>query len=309
MVSNFISTELDQNANPVLVDREASSLYLASARFNKTQSSVQGTTRSTNSGNPWFDPSSGRFANGPTGVTIKGGQGLLKNLLNSSKQLISQRVKLLGADGMGAIASKNGNVIIVLYKGDTVIARFEVAAQSTPPKDIKQGHPEPDKPTSIPPQVNSDEWNRRMDVVRSAAREFDEQSLEDVREFLKGKTKRELSENELEEFLEDMKRQRVSDLIDVLDQSIRRGLALRQRGKRTVKVVPPKGWARRSLAGLSNMDIAEIHRRLQARGLSEEELDSHLIKRFPEDRQLRLRALVGEPDEKEKRPKKNKKPT
>lgn len=288
---------------PVLVDSEPRFLSLANARFNKTKSSVTGTTRQTNAGNPWFDPTSGRFANGPAGITIKGGGGLLRNLLNSSRALISQRISIIGADGMAATPGADGKITILLYKGDLVVARFEVPTKEVPISSIKdpEAENEPLLPSSLPEGVNPAEWARRMDAVRDAAREFDDQGLEDLREWLQGRTTRDLEEDELEELLTDIRRQRLSDLLDVLEHSIRRTLPLRTRSRRTVRVAAPRGWVRRTLTGLDNSEIAELFRRLEARGFTSDELDGHLLKRFPEIRRNKLRALVGASDDPKKK--------
>lgn len=287
---------------PVLIDMESHFLNLANARFNKTTSNVQGTTRQTTNGNPWFDPSTGRFANGPAGINIKGGGALLQQLLNSAKQLITERIATIGADGLAATAGGNGRIVILLYKGDVVLSRFEVPSKETPISNIndQEQENEPLLPSSLPEGVDPKEWARRMDAVRSAAREFDEHSLEDLREWLQGRTTRDLEENELEEFLADLRRQRLSDLLDVLENSIRRSLPLRGRSRRTVRMAAPRGWVRKTLTGLKDAEIADLHRRLQARGFSSEELDQHLLKRYPEVRRSKLRALVGSSDESKK---------
>ncbi len=301
-MSNYEQVELDEKGFPVLRDKEDHFLSLANARFNKSQSSVAGTTRQTSSGNPWFDPSSGRFANGPAGVTIKGGGALLRNLLNSSRALISQRISIIGADGMAATPGEDGRITILLYKGDLVVARFAVPTKSVAVDKINdpEAENEPLLPSSMPEGVNPEEWARRMDAIRDAAREFDDVGLEDLREWLKGRTTRDLEENELEEFLKDIRRQRLSDLLDVLENSIRRAMPLRGRNRRTVRVAAPRGWSRRTLTGLNDDEVAELFRRLESRGFTSDELDSHLLKRFPDIRRDKLRALVGASDESRK---------
>lgn len=299
-MSDYESVDLDANGYPVLVDLEE--IQLANAKLNNSVSSVVGVSRPALSGNPWFDPTSGRFANGPQGVAIKGGAALLARLLNSSKAYISTQAARIGADAMSAAPGTGGQVKITLYKLGAPVVSFMVPSKDTPANQAQVGseltqHGAPgDGPNvnSVPAGVDPAEWHRRMDAVREAAREFDHQSLQDIREFLLGKTKRPLSDTELRSFEEDVRRQRLSDLVDVLDNSIRRRVADRLRFRRTVKVVPPRGWLRRSLAHLEDSEIADLHRRLLARGFSAEELQSHLINRYPEDRRSRLVSLVGD---------------
>lgn len=276
-------------------------LHLASARFNKTQSAVAGTTRNTESGNPWYDPTTGRFANGPAGVSVRAGGALMRNLLNSSKRYISNVAARTKADAIAAAPGKNGMVIISLYLQGTLITQFSVPSSATNPSDDEARNPGPiGKETDtigavggVPQNVNKAEWRRRMDAVRAAAREFEPQEMEDIREWLQGKTNKDLTEDEIKNFLADVRAARVDDLVDILDTSIRRRVAIRKRGRRTVRVIPPRGWVRRTLANLMDDEIVELHRRLKSRGFSDDELEQHLINRYGEDRRAKLQARVG----------------
>lgn len=129
-------------------------------------------------------------------------------------------------------------------------------------------------PTKIefPPPNSTLELARRRDAVREAAREFEDLSDQDIKERLKGVTNRELSDNEIAIFREDVRSQVLDDLVDVLDQSTRGRL----RSRRTVRVVAPKGYRRKALNGLSEPERSEIEERLRARGWSEIDISSTL---------------------------------
>jgi hypothetical protein len=298
-MDKWTRVDLDKNGMPILVDVDHE-IHFANAKFNKSRSSASGTTRASESGNPWYDPSTGRFANGPAGVKVLGGGELLKKLLNSSKAYISVQAKRLGADSMTAAPGSNGRIKITIYKGGKELLVFNVTTTDADPASVQKTEAAPRetspaqerKRRGIPENVDPDEWSRRMDQVRNAAREFDPQELEDIKEWLTGKTNRDLSEEEIQDFLHDVKRQRLSDLVDVLDNSIRRRVAIRARGRRTVRVVPPKGWVRRTMQGLEDNDVVELHRRLRSRGFSEEELEAHLINRYPDDRKEKIKARI-----------------
>jgi hypothetical protein len=292
------TVELDENGNPVLIDVDAK-INLANAKFNKSRSAVAGTTRQTTAGNPWYDPGTGRFANGPAGVKVAGGGELLKLLLNSAKAHISVLAQRLGATSLVAVPASNGKVKVTLYKGGQVLAEVKAPTIHVDPKNVaKENSPATDKkakPTdnpNKPANVDPAEWERRMDQVRNAAREFDPQDLEDIKEWLQGKTNKDLTDEEFQAFLADVKRQRLSDLVDVLDHSIRRSVALRARGRRMLRVVPPRGWVRRTMAHLEDNDVVELHRRLRSRGFNDQELEAHLINRFPEDRREKIKARI-----------------
>lgn len=110
---------------------------------------------------------------------------------------------------------------------------------------------------------------RRSDAVREAAREFEDLSDQDVKERLKGTTSRQLSPAEISGFRDDVRRQVLDDLIDVLDQGHRGVL----RRRRTVRLSAPRGYRVKATNGLSADELAEVRERLSARGWSMMELD------------------------------------
>lgn len=134
--------------------------------------------------------------------------------------------------------------------------------------DEKVASPSPDA-SSLEPSL---ELARRRDAVREAAREFEDLSDQDIKERLKGVTNRELEDNEIAVFREDVRAQILDDLVDVLDQSTRGRL----RSRRTVRVVAPKGYRRKALNGLSESERSDIEERLRARGWSEIDISSAL---------------------------------
>jgi hypothetical protein len=141
------------------------------------------------------------------------------------------------------------------------------------------------------------ELDRRDDAVRDAAREFESGSFDigDAAEFLQGKTKRPLDDDELEGFMQDVEDQRINDLVDILDQRLRRGVfaGSKARGRRFVRVQAPKGFTRKTLNGLDDSQIKRIADRLSARGWTPPELDRHLVGRFNDKRRTILRSQLG----------------
>ena len=224
----------------------------------------------------------------------------MKGLLNASKQFLNNVASQIGADAIQAAPGEDGHIQVTLYKGDAAVVTYTLPTEDTAADKANITSEQHDQPeareealSSVPPGVDSEEWARRLDAVRAAARTFDPMELDEIKEWLQGRTNRDLSPNELNEFLKDVRRHRLADLVDVLDQSIKRRKIL---GQRTVKVVPPRGWLRRSLAYLEDPEIAELHRRLRARGFSQEDLESHLINRYPDERREILKGMVGEAD-------------
>jgi hypothetical protein len=129
-----------------------------------------------------------------------------------------------------------------------------------------------------------------MDAVRAAAREFEQFSDQDIREFLKGRTNRELSESEIQAFLSDVRAQQLDDLVDVLDQNERGKL----RSRRFVRVTAPRGYTRKTLNGLSDQELQSLVRRLRANGWNDKQVNA-FAKRLPEKKQGILEGLSEEP--------------
>lgn len=299
MKNQYLQIELDSKGFPVFRDSEDSAIYLATAKINKTQSNVSGMQRNAHSGNPWFDPGTGRFANGPVGVKTVSGGGLMKNILNSGKQFISEQAQRLGADSLAAIADKEGRVKITLLKSGIALTTFSVPSKATSPQQSHIGsdmvdHSLEDTGLPAPPAgVDPEEWMRRQDSVRDAARKFNLVDHQQIVDFLQNRAHRKLSQHEINQLMSDIHRQRLDDLVDYLDLKIKGQTSLRKLGKTNVKVVIIGSWFKKTLGGLENADIAEVHRRLLARGNSEEELDRSLLSRLPADRKEDLVSFIG----------------
>jgi hypothetical protein len=135
--------------------------------------------------------------------------------------------------------------------------------------------------------VQSDELARRLDAVRVAAREFEQFGTQDIREWLKGKTTRDLSDGEIEAFMRDVRSQQLSDLVDILDQA-QRGV---MRNRRHVRVMAPRGYTRKTMNGLSDDELKQLVIRLRARGWSQQQVKT-LSNRLPEARRPALEGLA-----------------
>jgi hypothetical protein len=168
--------------------------------------------------------------------------------------------------------------------------RFGTRVQDGQGADGKTPPPVLARPTGTPANVDPAEWARRMDAVRAAAREFEQFSDQDIREFLKGRTNRELSESEIQAFLSDVRAQQLDDLVDVLDQNERGKL----RSRRFVRVTAPRGYTRKTLNGLSDQELQSLVRRLRANGWNDKQVNA-FAKRLPEKKQGILEGLSEEP--------------
>jgi hypothetical protein len=141
-----------------------------------------------------------------------------------------------------------------------------------------------------PAGVDAAQWSRRMDAVRDAAREFEDFSAQDVKEWLVGRTNRQLTDAEIQQFVADVRRVQIDDLVDILDRNERGKL----RGRRHVRVVAPKGYTRKVMNSLSTQELQDLARRLRTRGWDEKQLEA-LRSKVPEAKRSVLDGLAEEP--------------
>jgi len=121
-----------------------------------------------------------------------------------------------------------------------------------------------------PAPADSKELHRMLAAVRDAAREFDNPSEGDLREFLKGRAAHP-DKVDIQNFMEQVKQQRLVDLADMLDQQFR-ATGPMQRGRRKVRVSAPKGYVRKALNNLTPDDVSHLGHLLIARGHDQAEV-------------------------------------
>lgn len=126
-------------------------------------------------------------------------------------------------------------------------------------------------PVSGVTDVRSSDAHR--DLVRELAREFDDLSIQDLRE----RTDVQAS-NELAQLQDEVRSQVLDDLLDVLDQRARGRL----RKRRTVRLQAPRGYVRRVLAGISAIESENLAGRLRDRGWSPDDI----MRTLPHQRSL-----------------------
>lgn len=149
----------------------------------------------------------------------------------------------------------------------------------------------------IPQGVTQEEWERRLDAIRDAAREFEEMDQGDAKEFLKGRVN-DISQVDVDAFLADVREQRIDDLIDVLDSQLRSKVEGARRARRLVRLQAPRGFVKRLFATLSDDEVIKVATRLQNRGWDAEDLITQVIGRVNnQERKDRLaetfRGLAG----------------
>lgn len=142
---------------------------------------------------------------------------------------------------------------------------------------------DPDVPAlerSVKPEdVGWDEWQRRQDRVSSIAREYDAAEPADIKDFLKGQTTRDLTDDDVAQLHHDITSHRVGDITDVLDGQLRSTMDELKRGRRTVRVVAPKGWLKRAFNNLDQKGVEQVVARLTSRGHDTNTIKDRVVSR------------------------------
>lgn len=149
------------------------------------------------------------------------------------------------------------------------------------------GAPSTQQGPRAPAGVQPEEWARRLDAVREAAREFETFSAQDISEWLRGKTTRPLTDDEIKGFMADVRAQQLTDLVDILDQGERGS----RRQRRHVRVFAPRGYTRKTLNSLQPDELKLLVQRLRSRGWTSKQVKG-LAKRLPEARRPELDGLA-----------------
>lgn len=123
--------------------------------------------------------------------------------------------------------------------------------------------------------------------MREAAREFENFASQDIKDWLRGKITRPISEGEVQSFMRDVRQQQLDDLVDILDTS-ERG---KNRGRRLVRVLAPRGYVRKTIGGLKDDELRALVVRLRSRGWSNDQV-KRVTKHIPDQRQGVLDGLA-----------------
>lgn len=230
----------------------------------------------TVSGNPLHEPGTGRFGTGGrkrTGkpqVRIVVGHDLIAGM--DQKQILS-RAQSVAADAIAAQPDPQGVKITFVRQG-VIVDQFIMPTPETTGKNGGGIAPA----TTKPPAISEEEWQRRLDAVRDAAREFEDLDVGDLREFFTGRAKRELTDDELRQLVNDVRRQRLDDLVDAIDTLIRSRTTERLgRSRRHVRVKTPRGWINRTFNNLSDDEVNFVLDRLIFRGFKFEDIQKYVV--------------------------------
>lgn len=140
-------------------------------------------------------------------------------------------------------------------------------------------------PEGVDPLV----WERRLDMVRDAAREDAMMDAVSATQFLTGKVP-DVTQVNMRAFLDDVMGQRIADAVDALDHANKP-----RRDRPDVKVSAPAGWVRRVIADLDTPQALHFVKRLEGKGWSPEDINKIVISKIRDpERKKALQQLYGE---------------
>lgn len=263
--------------------------------------------RGAASGNPNFDPATGRFGGQKTGAQGGTGDASLPDVSNQYISFVRQQFP--DATSWAAYPSGTNATIKFFDKDGNTLTVFDVPSQNADQATLDQFQNEKLGPETaaaeqervaalgrlgIPQGVTPDEWEKRISAVRDAAREMDDMSEGDAKDFLAGRAG-DVSKVDVAQFLKDVREQRIDDLTDILDQQLRGTVDQMKRSRRTVRLVAPRGWTKRVFAGLNDEEVVKLLVRLEGKGWDPKDLTDNIISRVQnEERRAKIEQLFGE---------------
>src|SRR4051812_13881852 len=189
----------------------------------------------------------------------------------------------LAARAPGQVAAQNTSAAIAFRGAASGNANFDPASGrfaskgSRTLKDsaIVNENPVPVTRSGIPQGITQEEWERRLDLVRKAARELATVDPNSAQKFLKDRVT-DLSKVDIQQFLFDVRAHQMDDLLDAFDAQMRKA-------KNSVKVVASASWVKRMFSSMTDVELSSLATRLLARGFSAKEVGKGVASRVKDE--------------------------
>lgn len=245
----------------------------------------------TESGNPFHNAATGKFAFAPPGVTIVVGKNLVKEMPSNQRKLLFEKAKITNANQLGVTVDDEGNLVFNLFRDGRLLHKFAVS-QGGEDGNAKETPSEPSE--------------GERDTIIDAARETN-LTGDKLKSFIEERLGVELSDAEFQLYEQQVVAQRINDLVDYLHTNLRR---LEQGEKQTnkVRISTPRGYLRKTFASLDVDTARRVLDRLTARGWNSAVVQERVAEKLPKKLREELNVDYKEldPDDKGKKPKKKK---
>jgi hypothetical protein len=190
-------------------------------------------------------------------------------------------IALFFARAPGQVADPGAGSGAVVFRGarsgnskyDPATGRFAGGDTSKP---TGPQNPTPVNRSGIPQGISVEEWQRRLDIVRQAARSIKTLTPEEATAFLKDRVN-DLSKIDMAQFILDVRAHQLDDMTDLLDAQLRAKTSGRRQAKQGVHLNAPASWIKDVYGTLQDDEVASIYQRLATRGYSEKDLVKNVL--------------------------------
>lgn len=139
---------------------------------------------------------------------------------------------------------------------------------------------------TLPQGVTLEQWEKRQDVVRAAARSLADLNPQKAKVFLEAHAGVNADQVNVDLFVRDVRAAKLDDLVDILDQQV---------NSTSIKVTAPKTYARSVLKGLTDQEVLTVAKRLEGRGWDVADVNKNVISKINNQaRKTELQQLYGE---------------
>jgi hypothetical protein len=143
--------------------------------------------------------------------------------------------------------------------------------------------------STLPKGADPLAWQRRLDLVRDASRQMELMDVTSARKYLDGRVI-DISQVNIDSFVADVRMQRIADLVDSLDTTVRS-----RKEKLPVKVITQSGWRSRALAGLNAAEVGHLVSRLEGLGWDPADIKTNIVAKIKDPEiKSHLQQLYGE---------------
>lgn len=146
---------------------------------------------------------------------------------------------------------------------------------------------------TLPQGVTQEQWEKRQDIVRDAARQLAEINPAKAKAYLDAHPTVNGDQVNIAAFVMDVQAAQLDDLVDAIRQKSSSGFVSLKAGNRYIKS---------KLNGLDDAQVENVARRLQSTGMDLDDVNTHVVSRIRDkERRTRLENALGLSEEGDKK--------
>lgn len=239
--------------------------------------------RQVESGNPFFNPATGKFSFSPAGAKIVAGENIFRGLTTAYRKILFDRVKAMRANQIGAKVV-NGQVVVALMKNGRLLHTFNAEVEQK--KSAGSNTSNETKGTGF--QLTTQIRDQIIEIARESNAYGDA-----LRKLIEQKTEGQISPGDLAAIENAVNQQRINDLVDYLHQQMRITYH-KEKISDAVRISVGRGYKKKTFANLETEQIQEVVERLQAKGWLESQVQESVVDALPEKEKKKLNVVHKE---------------